>query len=77
MGKPKTIRFEEQLEPKVNEYVEKNGMKLNQLVNLAVKKFITETNTIELEPVDIDDESWNKTMKKAFKNNRKAMDELA
>lgn len=77
MGKPKTIRFEEQLEPKVNEYVEKNGMKLNQLVNLAVKKFITETNTIELEPVDIDDESWNKSMKKAFKNNRKAMDELA
>lgn len=77
MGKPKTIRFEEQLEPKVNEYVEKNGMKLNQLVNLAVKKFITETNTIELEPVDIDDENWNKTMKKAFENNRKAMDELA
>ena len=77
MGKPKTIRFEEQLEPKVNEYVEKNGMKLNQLVNLAVKKFITETNTIELEPVDIADENWNKTMKKAFKNNRKAIGELA
>ena len=77
MSKPKTIRFDEQLESKVKEYAEKNGMKLNQLVNLAVKKFITESNTIELEPVDIDDKNWNKSMKKAFKNNRKTMDELA
>lgn len=77
MAKAKTIRFEDQLESKVEEYAQKNGMKLNQLVNLAVKKFISESNTIELEPVDIDDKSWNKSMKKSFKKNRKAMDELA
>lgn len=76
MAKAKTIRFEDHLESKVEEYAQKNGMKLNQLVNLAVKKFISESNTIELEPVDIDDESWNKSMKKAFKKNRKGIDEL-
>ena len=61
----------------LDEYIEKNGLKLNQLVNIAVKKFITELNSIELHPVQTSDDQWDKAMKKAFKKNKKAMDELS
>ncbi len=77
MSKARTVRFEDQLDPLVDEYTEKNGLKLNQLVNIAVKKYITEPNSIELEPIKAKDGDWNKTMKKAFRKNKKAMDELS
>ncbi|MDC1174187.1 hypothetical protein OAT67_02255 [Bacteriovoracaceae bacterium] len=77
MSKARTIRFNEQLDSMVDEYTNKNGLKLNQLVNIAVKKYISEPNAIELEPVDTNDGEWNANMKKAFSKHKKAMDELA
>lgn len=76
MAKARTVRFEEELDKMVDQFTDKNGLKLNQLVNLAVKKYITEPNTIELKPVHASDEEWNNKMKKSFAKNRKAMDEL-
>ncbi|MBL6989629.1 MAG: hypothetical protein ISR65_07620 [Bacteriovoracaceae bacterium] len=77
MSKARTIRFTEQIDALVDEYTNKNGLKLNQLVNIAVKKFISEPNAIELEPVDAKDSEWEAKMKKAFSKHRKAMDELS
>lgn len=75
MGQPKTIRFEDNLEPKIEAYLEKNpDIKLAKLVNLAVEKFIEEPHTIELVPVNPKD--WENAAKKAFKKHKKAMDEL-
>ena len=77
MSKARTIRFSEQIDSLVDEYTSKNGLKLNQLVNIAVKKYITEPNTIELEPVEADNSEWEDSMQKAFTRHRKSMDELA
>lgn len=77
MSKARTIRFNEQLDAMVDEYTNKNGLKLNQLVNIAVKEYISEPHTIELEPVDSNDSEWDSNMKKAFSKNKKAMDELS
>lgn len=51
MGLPKTVRLEEELEHKVEEYLEANGVKFSQLMNMAVAKFISEPQTIHLAPV--------------------------
>jgi hypothetical protein len=77
MPKARTVRFEEELDRLVDQFTVKNGLKLNQLVNLAVKKYITEPNIIELEPVETGDEQWTKSMKESFSKHRKSMDELA
>lgn len=77
MSKARTVRFQDELDHLVDEYTEKNGIKLNQLVNLAVQKYITEPNSIELEPVEAKDSDWDNAMKNSFKKNKKAMDELA
>ncbi|MBF0316341.1 MAG: hypothetical protein HQK50_16860 [Oligoflexia bacterium] len=79
MSKARTIRFNDKLDVMVDRYSKSNGLKVNQLVNIAVKKFISEPNSIELEPVTVaaKKESWNKSTKKAFKKHKKAMDELS
>ena len=77
MPKARTVRFEEELDRLVDQFTVKNGLKLNQLVNLAVKKYITEPNIIKLEPVETGDEQWTKSMKESFSKHRKSMDELA
>ncbi|MCB0350098.1 MAG: hypothetical protein KDD38_02870 [Bdellovibrionales bacterium] len=74
MGLPKTVRFDDDLEKKVEEYLEANGLKFAQLVNMAVSKFITEPQTIQLAPVDTKD--FMATAKKAFKKHKDAMDKL-
>ena len=74
MGLPKTVRFEEELEEKVEKYLEANGIKFAQLVNLAVSKFISEPQTIQLAPVDQKD--FLATASKAFKKHKNAMDKL-
>jgi len=74
MGLPKTVRFDEDLEKKVEEYLDSNDIKFTQLVNLAVEKFISEPQTIELSPVDTKD--FLSTAKKAFKKHKNAMDKL-
>lgn len=74
MGLPKTVRFDDELEQKVEEYLEANGIKFAQLVNMAIEKFITEPQTITLAPVATKD--FLTTAKKAFKKHRDAMDKL-
>ena len=74
MGLPKTVRFEDELEKKVEEYLEANGIKFAQLVNLAVAKFINEPQTIQLAPVATKD--FMATAKKAFGKHKNAMDKL-
>ncbi|MDZ4660044.1 MAG: hypothetical protein SGJ18_00350 [Pseudomonadota bacterium] len=74
MGVPKTVRFDDDLEKKVEEYLDVNGIKFAQLVNMAVEKFITEPQTIRLVPVDTKD--FLATAKKAFKKHKNAMDKL-
>lgn len=74
MGLPKTVRFEEELEGKVERYLEANGIKFSQLINLAVSKFIAEPQTINLAPVNTTD--FMKTATKAFTKHKNAMDKL-
>jgi hypothetical protein len=74
MGLPKTVRFDEKLEPKVEEYLEKNHIKFAQLINMAVEKFISEPQSIELSPID--PKKWDQTVAKAFKKHKNAMDKL-
>lgn len=74
MGLPKTVRFEEELEEKLEKYLEANGIRFSQLINLAVSKFISEPQSIQLAPVDTKD--FMKTATKAFHKHKKAMDKL-
>ncbi len=74
MGLPKTVRFEDELEEKVEKYLEANGIKFSQLVNLAVSKFISEPQTIQLAPVNQKD--FLAAASKAFKKHKNAMDKL-
>ena len=74
MGLPKSIRLDEELETKVESYLDANGIKFAQLVNLAVEKFINEPQTIQLAPVNTAE--FSKTASKAFKKHKNAMDKL-
>jgi hypothetical protein len=74
MGLPKTIRLEEDLEKKVESYLEANGIKFAQLINLAVEKFIKEPQTIQLVPVT--EKEFMTAAQKAFKKHKHAMDKL-
>ncbi len=74
MGLPKTVRFDDELEGQVEQYLEANGIRFAQLVNLAVKKFISEPQSIELAPVDT--KEFVATAKKAFTRHKNAMDKL-
>ena len=74
MGLPKTVRFDDELETKVEKYLDKNDIKFAQLVNIAVEKFISEPQYIELQPIE--DKKWETTIKKSLKKHRGAMDKL-
>ena len=74
MGLPKTVRFDEDLETKVEKYLEANGIKFSQLLSMAVTKFISEPQSIQLVPVDT--KSFMKVATKAFKKHKDAMDKL-
>jgi hypothetical protein len=52
MSKARTVRFEDEIDPAVDRFKEKNDINFNKLVNLAVKEFISKPHTIELQPVD-------------------------
>jgi len=88
MGRPKrkeeekarTVRLKGQLESQVTKYLDKNELNFNKFINLAVEKFISEPQVIELEPVNTTEaknKDWNKSVDKSFKKHRKAMDELS
>jgi antitoxin component of RelBE/YafQ-DinJ toxin-antitoxin module len=74
MGLPKTVRFDDDLEKQVENYLEANGIKFSQLVNLAVANFISKPQTIQLAPVNTQD--FVATAKKAFSKHKNAMDKL-
>ena len=74
MGIPKTVRFDDDVEKQLEKYLEANGIKFSQLVNLAVKKFISEPQAIQLAPVDTKD--FLSAASKAFKKHKNAMDKL-
>ncbi len=75
MGKARTVRFEDEIDPAVDHFLEKNNINLNKMVNLAVKEFISRPQTIELEPVNEAD--WDNMMKKSYKKYKKTLKELA
>ena len=75
MGKARTVRFEDDVDPAVDQFLEKNDINFNKMVNLAVKEFISNPHYIELIPVN--EEEWDKLMKKSYKKYKKTLDELA
>ena len=75
MGKARTVRFEDDIDPAVEKFIEMNDINFNKLVNLAVKEFISRPHTIELRPVD--EAEWDKMMKKSYKKYKKTLNELA
>jgi hypothetical protein len=75
MGKARTVRFDDDIDPVVDLFVEKNDINFNKLVNLAVKEFISKPQTIELEPIS--SAEWDKLMKKAYPKYKKTLGELA
>lgn len=74
MSLPKSIRLDLELEKKITSFLKKNNIKFSQLIHLALSKFISEPQTIELEPISPDD--FVKTAEKAFKKHKHAMDLL-
>ena len=74
MGLPKSVRVEGDLEKKIEAYLDKNPVKFSQLVAMALEKFISEPQTIELRPVD--DKQFLETAKKAIKKHKHTMDKL-
>jgi predicted transcriptional regulator len=75
MSKARTVRFDDDIDPLVDHFVEKNDINFNRLMNLAVKEFISKPHTIELEPVN--EAEWDRLMKKSHKKYKKTLDELA
>lgn len=74
MGLPKSVRLDDDLEKQIEEYLEANGLKFAQLVNMALTKFITEPQTIRLAPVATKD--FMAAAQSAFKRHKGAMDKL-
>lgn len=74
MGLPKTVRFDDELEKQIERYLEANGIKFSQLINLAVADFISKPQTIQLAPVET--QAFMETAKKAFQKHKHAMDKL-
>lgn len=65
MGLPKSVRFDDELETLVEEYLRENNIKFSQLIQLAIIKFISEQQAIELKPIS--PKKWKRTVEKAFK----------
>jgi len=74
MALPKSVRLEPKLEGKVQSYLKKNKIKFSQLVSLAVSKFISEPQTIQLVPAD--SKKFLQDVEKAYEKHKDAMDKL-
>ena len=74
MGIPKTVRFNEELRLRVEEYLHRNRIKFSQLIQMAITKFISERQAIELIPVS--SKKWKETMIKAYKKPKHALAKL-
>ena len=74
MPLPKSVRLEPGLEGQVKNYLKKNKIKFSQLVSMAVAKFISEPQTIELVPADT--KEFLKGVNRAYVTHKDAMDKL-
>jgi len=74
MGVPKSIRLREELEEKIESYMEMNGIKFTELLNNALEKYISEPQTITLKPIDSKD--FMELAKNATKKHRHALNKL-
>lgn len=74
MGLPKTIRLKQEIEEKVESYMEINGVRFSDLINNALEKYISEPQTIVLEPVD--SKKFLELARGALKKHKHAMDKL-
>ena len=74
MGLPKSVRFDDELENLVDEYLKENNIKFAQLIQLAIIKFISEQQSIELKPIS--SQKWKRSAEKAYKKHKDAMDKL-
>lgn len=74
MALPKSVRLEPGLEGKVKGYLKKNKIKFSQLVSMAVAKFISEPQTIELVPADT--KEFLSAAERSFEKHKDAMDKL-
>lgn len=74
MGLPKSIRLKENLEEKIESYMEINGIKFADLINNALEKYISEPQTITLKPINSNE--FLSLAKKAIKKHKHAMEKL-
>jgi hypothetical protein len=74
MGLPKSVRFDDALEKKVEQYLDQNPVKFSQLIAMALEKFISEPQMIELKPVE--SARFAESAKKAFTKHKHTMDKL-
>lgn len=74
MGVPKSIRLREELEVKIENYMEINGIRFAELINNALEKYISEAQTITLKPID--SKEFMDIAKKMTKKHRHALNKL-
>ena len=74
MSLPKSVRFDDELETLVEEYLKQNNIKFAQLIQLAIVKFISEQQSIELKPIA--SKKWKNATEKAYQKHKDAMDKL-
>lgn len=74
MGLPRTVRFENELEKEVEEYLKINKLKFSQLISAAIIKFISEPQTVTLVPANT--KKFMSAAEKAFEKHKDAMDKL-
>ncbi len=74
MALPKSVRLDSTLETKVKAYLKANKLKFSQLVSMAVEKFISEPQTIQLVPANT--KEFLNRAEKAFEKHKDAMDKL-
>jgi hypothetical protein len=71
----KSVRVKKDLENKVNEFLEKNPtLSFSQLIALAVEKYISEPNSIELVPIK--PEELERSVNKILKDYKPTLDKL-
>jgi hypothetical protein len=74
VSKDRVIRFDDEIDPLVDLFIEKYNITFDHLMNLAVIEFMSKPHKIEIVPIDPDE--WNQLMKKAYEKHRHAMDKL-
>ena len=74
MAVAKTIRISEEVNSMADEFARKNGLKFNQVVSLALEKYVGEQNTVELEPIN--KKKWEEASNDTFSKHKKTIDDL-